>query len=436
MGETKLIPNGKAPTAATAEQRDLTRSQELYRTKFFANVILIASLVVLVVAKLLERRNPGFGFLAAFAEAAAIGGLADWYAVVVLFRRPLGLPIPHTAIIPANRRRIAERLGEFIETHFLAPEPVGAKLRQVDFAAAACEWLCDPERSDGLARFMLRLLPGTLMAAEHSGLRTFLARQLVEQIEAMKLAPLAAELMTAFTEDRRHQRILDELLLALNRLMTDPAALDAIRQKIRAELPTLLNLYRADAFLLKRIAKSAFTFLEEVREDENHPVRQEFDRFVSSFIEKVANSPDYAARLETIKRDLLGDERFADFAQGVWVSFRRFLEQSVRNPNTVLHAHLRGLLVEAGRKLAEDPRLRAHVNRGVVAVLETFVQDHKSGVSTFIADQVKAWDMEQLVKLIEINVGRDLQFIRFNGAMIGGLAGLGLYTAELLFKLA
>jgi uncharacterized membrane-anchored protein YjiN (DUF445 family) len=165
-------------------------------------------------------------------------------------------------------------------------------------------------------------------------------------------------------------------------------------------------------------------------------VRQEFDRFVSSFIEKVASSPEYAARLETIKRDLLDDQRFADFGQGVWVSFRRFLEQSVRNPNTVLHTHLRGLLVEAGRKLADDPRLRAHVNRGMVAVLETFVQDHKSGVSTFIADQVKTWDMDQLVKLIEINVGRDLQFIRFNGAMIGGLAGLGLYTAELLFKLA
>jgi uncharacterized membrane-anchored protein YjiN (DUF445 family) len=436
MGETKSTPSRKGPNAAAAERRDLTRSQELYRTKFFANGILIASLAVLVLAKLLERRNPGFGFLAAFAEAAAIGGLADWYAVVVLFRRPLGLPIPHTAIIPANRRRIAERLGEFIETHFLAPDPVGAKLRQVDFAAAACEWLCDPERSEGLARFILRLLPGTLTAAEHSGLRTFLAQQLVEQIEAMKFAPLAAELMTAFTEDRRHQRILDELLLTLNRLMTDPAALDAIRQKIRAELPTLLNLYRADAFLLKKIAKSAFTFLEEVRADEDHPLRQEFDRFVASFIEKIASSPDYAARLETVKRDLLGDRRFADFAQGVWVSFRRFIEQSVRSPNTVLHSHLRGLLVEAGRKLAEDPRLRAHVNRGMVAVLETFVQDHKSGVSTFIADQVKAWDMDQLVKLIEINVGRDLQFIRFNGAMIGGLAGLGLYTAELLIKLA
>ena len=313
---------------------------------------------------------------------------------------------------------------------------MGAKLRQVDFAAAASDWLCDPERSDGLARFILRLLPDALTAAEDSGLRGFLARRLIDQIEAVELAPLAAEVLTTVTEDRRHQRLLDELLLAVNRLMTDPVALDAIHQKIRAELPTLLNLYRADKFLLKKIAMSAFTFLEEVRADDNHPLRQEFDRFVVSFIEKIASSPEYAAKLEMFKRDLLADRRVADFAQSMWVSFRRFLEQSVRDPNSVLHAHLRGLLVEAGRKLADDARLRAHINRGMVVVLESFVHDHKGGVSTFIADQVKAWDMDQLVRLIEVNVGRDLQFIRFNGAIVGGLAGLALYTSEILLRLA
>src|SRR5262249_26956441 len=160
--------------------------------------------------------------------AATIGGLADWYAVVVLFRRPLGLPIPHTAIIPANQHRIAEGLGAFIEAHFLGAESVGAKLRQVDFAAAASEWLRDPERSEALAHFILRLLPEALNAAEQSGLRSFLVRQLVDHIEKVKIAPLAAGLMTTLTEDRRHQRILDEVLLALNRLMTDPVALDAI----------------------------------------------------------------------------------------------------------------------------------------------------------------------------------------------------------------
>jgi Protein of unknown function (DUF445) len=183
-------------------------------------------------------------------------------------------------------------------------------VRQVDFAEAASEWLRDAEQSEGLARFILRLLPEALTSAERSGLRGFLAQRLVNQIEATEVAPLAAELMTTFTEDRRHQRILDEVLLALNRLMTDPATRDAIRQKIRAELPTLLNLYRADKFLLKKIATSAFAFLEEVRADENHPLRHEFDRFVASFVEKIASSPEYAAKLDTFRRDLLADRRY------------------------------------------------------------------------------------------------------------------------------
>src|SRR5215472_13448545 len=409
MGETKLTQSRTAPTTAALDARDLASVRELKRTKWLAGGVLIASLAVLVVAKLLERHNPTFGFLAAFAEAATIGGLADWYAVVVLFKHPLGLPIPHTAIIPANHHRIAERLGGFVETHFLAPEPVRAKLRQVDFAGAASAWLRDAEQSEGLARFILRLLPEALTGAERSGLRGFLAQHLVDQIEAVDVAPLAAELMTTFTEDRRHQRILDELLLALNRLMADPVTLDAIRQKIRAELPTLLNLYRADRFLLKKIATSAFTFLEEVRADKNHPLRREFDRFVASFIDKIASSPEYAARLETFKRDLIADPRVGDLADGMWTSFRRLLEQIVRGSNSVLQTHLRGLLIEAGRKLADDPRLRAHINRGMVAVLENFVEDHKGGAATFIAEQIKAWDMDHLVRLIEINVGKDLQ---------------------------
>jgi uncharacterized membrane-anchored protein YjiN (DUF445 family) len=434
MGEPMSSQNRTPPATTKVDERDLARMLELKRTKLFAGGVLIASLAVLIVAKLLERHNPSFGFLAAFADAAAIGGLADWYAVVVLFRRPLGLPIPHTAIIPANHHRIAERLGGFVETHFLSAEPVRAKLRQVDFAGAASDWLRDGERSDGLARFILRLLPEALTGAERSGLRDFLAQQLVDQIEAVEVAPLAAELMTAFTEDRGHQRILDEVLLALNRLMTDPIALDAIRRKIRAELPTLLNLYRADKFLLAKIATSALTLLEEVRADENHPLRHEFDRFVASFIERIASSPEYAAKLEMFRRELLADRRFAEFARGMWDSFRRFLERSVHSPGSLLHAHLQALLVEGGRKLADEPRLRAHINRGMVVILESFVREHKSGVSTFIADQVKAWDMDQLVRLIELNVGKDLQFIRFNGAMVGGLAGLALYTAELLLK--
>jgi uncharacterized membrane-anchored protein YjiN (DUF445 family) len=436
MGAAASTQGRKALSTITLDQSDRARLRELQRMQLLASGVLVASLAILILAKILEHHSRGFGFLAAFAEAAMIGGLADWYAVVVLFRRPLGLPLPHTAIIPANHHQIAERLGAFIETHFLAPETIGAKLRQIDFAAAGSEWLRDPQRSDGLARFILRLLPGALTAVEDSGLRSFLARQLIDQVEAVQVAPLAAELMTTFVEERRHQRLLDEFLFALARLMSDPVALDAIRQKIRAELPTLLNLYRADRFLLKKIATSTFMLLKEVAADENHPLRKEFDRLVTLFIQKIGSSPEYAAKLEAFKRDFIAGPSVANFAQSMWASLRYFFEQNARSANSGLHPHLRELLIEAGYKLADDPRMRAHINHGIVALLEGFVQEHKGGVATFIANQVKAWDIDQLVQLIKINIGKDLQFIRFNGAMVGGLAGLMLYTGEILLKLA
>jgi uncharacterized membrane-anchored protein YjiN (DUF445 family) len=425
----------RSPSLAL-DARDRVKLRALQRTKLAATLVLVASVAVLVVARLLEHRwHPAFGFLAAFAEAATIGGLADWYAVVVLFKRPLGLPIPHTAIIPANQQRIADSLGEFIEVRFLSPEPVAAKLRQVDFAAAVSEWLSDRERSAGLARFILRLLPEALTAADQSGLRDFIAQRAVDQVRAVKLAPFAAGLLATFTQDRRHQQILDEVLTALNRLMSDAAALEALRLKIRAELPTLLNLYRADQYVLNKLVASGYSFLEEVRADANHPLRHEFDRFVASFIDQLATSPEYAAKVETLKADVLAYPQLAELAHGMWESFRHFLEQHVAKSDSPLHAHLQNLLVEAGRQLAEDERLRADINRGMVAMLTTFIEKQKSGVSAFIAEQVKSWDMEQLIRLIEINIGKDLQYIRFNGAMIGGLAGLLLYSAGLLLKL-
>jgi uncharacterized membrane-anchored protein YjiN (DUF445 family) len=433
-GRNRVFPSEGAMRSTSFDSQDLAKLRELQSVKRLAALVLAASLALLVVAKLLERQFSGFGFLAAFAEASTIGGLADWYAVVVLFRRPLGLPIPHTAIIPANRRRIAEQMGEFIETHFLAPGPVAAKLRRIDFAAAMSEWLIDADRSDRLARFLVRLLPRLLTAVESSGLRAYLAQQFLRQIEELKMAPFAAGLLTAFTHDRGHQRILDEVLAAVSRLMTDRATLEAIRRKIRAELPTLLNFYRADKLLLKKIAAATFEFIEEVRLDENHPLRGEFDRFIASFIDKIESAPEYAERLETLKRELLADPRVADLAADIWTSFRRFLEENIR-PNSALQAHVREVLIDAGRDLADDPRLRSHINRGMTAFLEAFVQEHKGGVAVFVADQVKSWDMDQVVRLLEINLGKDLQFVRFNGAIVGGLAGLALYAGQILLHL-
>src|SRR5712672_3539823 len=212
---------------------DAARAAELRRVKALATLVLAGTLAVFITAKSLLHVHPVFGFVAAFAEAATIGGLADWYAVVALFRRPLGLPIPHTAIIPRNHLRIADTLGEFIETNFLATEPVEARLRDVDFAALVAYWLADRERAAALADFVLRLLPQTLGAIDQSGLKAFLGKRIMTELERVELAPLAAGLLSAVTEKGRHQRLLDELLGALDKLLTNQQALDTLREKIR-----------------------------------------------------------------------------------------------------------------------------------------------------------------------------------------------------------
>ena len=274
------------PLDAAAE----AKRSALRRTKLMATTALGLCVVVFAGAKSLEGRYPWLGFVAAFAEAATIGGLADWYAVVALFRRPLGLPIPHTAIIPENQNRIADNLGRFIEVNFLAPGPVREKLAEVDFSALVADWLAGPERAAGLASFVSRLVPRMLAAIDQTGLRGFVADRMTKELDKVQLAPLAAELLSALTDDRRHQKLFDEFIRVVSRFLSDEQALATMREKIREELPSLFNMFRADAYLLKKIVASAGSLLEEVRADPDHPARVEFDRFVHGFSERLPTS--------------------------------------------------------------------------------------------------------------------------------------------------
>jgi uncharacterized membrane-anchored protein YjiN (DUF445 family) len=422
-------PSRLAPSLARSPT-DLERSRDLARIKIVATALLAFSVVVALVARSLESRHWSLGYVAAWAEAAAVGGLADWYAVVALFRHPCGIPFPHTAIISNNRERIAESFGDFVEEQFLAPDPIEQKLKSVDFAAAASEWLADEERSLSLSQFALRLMPQALSAVEETGLRSFMARHVVEQIEAMEVAPLAAKLISAFVEDQRHQRIFDEVLVGLDRLLRDDQTLDAVREKIRGEMPSLFSLFRADAYVLRRLVALISNFIHEAQSDPNHPLRHDFDRFVRDFVEKLGSSPEYADRAETLKRELLARPEIRDLAEDLWQSVKRFLETDARSDNSILEFHLGRFLTDLGRKLAQEPRLRTEINAGMVKVLQAFVQSQKREIARFIADQIRSWDIDQMVNIIELNIGRDLQYIRLNGTFIGGLAGLGLYATQ------
>ena len=416
------------------EQKDSGR--ELGRIKVVATFVLACTLSLFLVSRYFSSAHPAFGFVAAFAEAATIGGLADWYAVVALFRKPLGLPIPHTAIVPNNRDRIADKLGEFIETHFLAADPVNEKLRQVDFAAFASDWLSDRSRSTDLAGFVLRLLPAAMEASEQAGLTAFVARRVMAELQAVDLAPLARTILKGVVNQGRHRPLLDGVLDAVHEFLGRPETIAALREKARQELPTLLRLYRTEGFLVKKAVAFAIAFLEEIRSDPDHPFRGEFDRMVLSFADRIETDTAFAERIAGLKRFLLSRLKLGRLADAFWADARSFISRSAEGGSTVLQNHLANVFVEVGRALATDPEIRSDINYGVATILSSFVKDQKAGVSSFIADQVKSWDVAHLVELIEANVGKDLQYIRFNGSVIGGLAGLVLYTAERLMHLS
>ena len=434
MTYPQIVMNASA-TFSFDTPGDAQRAADLRRVKALATLVLVSTLALFIVAKWLLPVHPVFGFIAAFAEAATIGGLADWYAVVALFKRPLGLPIPHTAIIQSNQARIADKLGEFIQVHFLEAGPVEAKLKEIDFGSFVADWLRDRKRSDDLARFALRLLPEAVSATESSGLMTFIIRRMSSQLQAIDLAPLAAGTLRGFVAEGRHQILFDDLLRVMHETLNQKETMAMIREKVRAELPTLLRLYRADKFLVSKIVASATAFFNEVRSDPNHPFRGEFDRMVLSFVDRLGTDQAYIDRIDGLKRDLLARPELADLARTVWANTRAFIERSASGETQVLQHHLAGMFVAAGEALAGDAELRGEINKGLVTVLRSFVADQKRGVSAFISDQVKAWNMTQLISLIEINIGRDLQYIRFNGSLIGGLAGLALYSVEFLLRL-
>src|SRR5271166_1747581 len=435
-GVTDRRSRDAGPELQATASDEAQKALALSRIKFAATALLASCGLLFILARMLEPKLPAFAWLGAFAEAAMIGGLADWYAVVALFRRPLGLPIPHTAIIPSNQQRIAEKLGEFIKEEFLDAAPVEVKLNQTDFASFFSEWLDDRKRSGDLARFMLRLMPEAIAAAESSGLKSFVARRAQAQLQSIDFTPLAAGALRTFVQDGGHQRLLDDVMAAVHEVLNKPETLAAIREKIRAELPTLLKFYRADAYLMKKVAASAASFFEDVRTNPEHPLRGEIDRLAVSLIVRLETEPAVAAQLAEVERNLLSRPEVGELAERLWSNVKIFIERSARAETSTLQRRLAELLREVGAQLAADPEMRAEINRGCVTAASKLIAEHKSEVSTFIADQVKGWNMGQLINVIELNVGRDLQYIRFNGTLIGGLAGLLLHAGEMLLRMS
>ncbi len=418
-----------SPSSVLSES-DHEKLAQLRRIKWTATAVLVACFVLFLVARGAQDQYPNLAYVAAFAEAATIGGLADWYAVVVLFRYPMGIKVPHTAIIPNNQARIADNLGAFLESNFLSQQIVRAKLEEIDFASGMIDWLGDPARSRQLSGFAVQVVPDVLAAIEESGFKDFAAGKIAEQVQKTEIAPVATKLIDAFVADGRYQALLDEIVNAIDRVMHDEETLKSIQKKVGDELPTVLYVLQADSVILKRIVKVTGSLMSDVKQDPNHPLRQEFQELFESYVERMKTSRRFSRRVELFKKELIARPEIASLADRIWDNLGDYVARDARSDNPVLAEQLAGMMVGLARQIEKDSKLRAQINRGLVSTLTALIHENKAQVSQFVSDEVKSWDIQQLVRLIEANVGKDLQYIRFNGMLIGGIAGTILFMIE------
>ena len=387
--------------AVSLNPQDRRKLDELRRIKFLATTVLVVCFFTLIITKLLAANYPSLAIIAAFAEAATIGGLAGWYAVVALFKRPLGLPIPHTAIIPRNQDRIADNLGAFIEENFLAAGPVRQKLQEVDFADEMIKWLSDRGRSASLASFVAKLAPQMLHAVEETGLKGFASERVTTQLKQTDMSPVVMEVLSGLTKDGRHQQLMDELVDALHRFLSNEDAIEAIRKRVAEEMPSALIIFRADEAILRRILKTAGALLEEVKANKGHELRDEFESFFKKYVRRLKRSKTFAKRIDTMKSQLLGRPEVTGMADQLWATLVEFVETDVAADDSILIERLTDLLVDVAQNLKGEDQLRSDINAGMATAVSTFVDAQKHNLSKFVAEQVKSWDFNQMTLLIE-----------------------------------
>jgi uncharacterized membrane-anchored protein YjiN (DUF445 family) len=420
------------PIADEAEKQ-----QALERMQRRATGLLIAAGVLFLVARWFESRHAWLGYVRAFAEAAMVGGLADWFAVTALFRRPLGLPIPHTAIVPTRKDRIGRSLGLFVQRNFLSPEVVGAKLRAAKVGEKAARWLAEPRHARMVARQVATGLSGAAEVLRDEDVQGFVERSLVSRARRVQVAPVIGRALTLLTAGGRHQELLDEALRLASRLVSENEEL--IRDRIAAEAPWWMPGAVEDRIHEKVVAAVERT-LQDVAANPEHELRERFDEAVRGFAERLRTRPETIARAEAIKEDMLAHPAVRDYAATVWSDVKSALGryatadvEAAEDGQGALAAVERGL-VSLGNAILADPALTAKVDAWVLDAALFAVEQYRSEVSALIESTVAGWDPDVTSRRIEIQIGRDLQFIRINGTLVGGLVGLVLYTVGRLME--
>lgn len=408
-----------------ALQDETSRRIALQRMKRWASALLVFFLGLFIVAKMLEPAHPWLAYVRATAEAALVGGLADWFAVTALFRHPLGIPIPHTAIMQKQKDRVGRILGNFVQNHFLSRAVLEQRLAGVHPAERAATWMSEEANRVRLARQLAGGLARAVEALPEAGVREFMQKSAANRLEEVQLAPLVGDVLTVAASGSRPQELLNEVIRMISGAMRDGH--DAIREKVRAESPKWLPLGVRDA-VAERIAGGIERVLAEMTADANHPIRKKFDTAVADFITRLKSSPEMLARMERLKQELLGHPIVEDLVSSVWDRARRAAVRYRTDPSQASLQPLEEVLAGLGESLATSEELRVEVDRFLTDVVTSLLEQHRQEVADLIAATVADWDPEVAAGRIELAVGRDLQFVRLNGTLVGGLAGLIIYS--------
>ncbi|HEX8696238.1 MAG TPA: DUF445 domain-containing protein [Longimicrobium sp.] len=431
LTETTHAPVPQAGTLKLQPIKDEELKREaLEKMKFRATGLLVAAAVVNVIARILEVRWPGFGYLRATAEAAMVGGLADWFAVTALFRYPMGIKIPHTAIVPNRKDRIGRSLGSFVQNNFLSPPVISMRLKHAQIARKLADWLSDPAHAEVVGRHAAAAVSGVMQVLRDEEVQEVIEDTVVRRVRETQVAPLMGNVLSLVTAENRHQELLNAALRLIDRLVDENR--DALRQRIRAELPWWVP-SPIDEKIYQKIINGVDHTLDEVASDPNHPLRARFNEAVAEFIERLKSSPELIERGEHIKEEVLEHPAVRGYSASLWTDLKASVLRHAADPGSEFRGRIAHTVNRFAESLREDEELLAKIDGWIEGAVLYFVEQYRGEVAELISSTVQAWDPEDTTRKIELQIGKDLQFIRINGTLVGGLAGLLIYAISQFF---
>ncbi|WP_235840024.1 DUF445 domain-containing protein [Derxia lacustris] len=397
----------------------------------FALGLLAAAALLYGTAVALHNSHPAWGYVAAFAEAAMVGAIADWFAVAALFRHPLGLPIPHTAIVPANKERIGANLAEFICAHFLSDEQVLAKLHGLKAGARLADWLARPDNAHAVGRQLVALARYGLEALDDDRLRAWLRVTVVARLERVDVSALAGQLLDLLTADRRHQALLDEVLMQIALLLDDPAVQQRIAGAVGEEVGYLRYLglkNMAGNFAADKLVAGVGRLLGDMAADPQHELRLKFDAFAAEFIDKLKHDPAFRLRAAALRDEALAHPALAAYLHELWSELLGWLRDDLARADSTLARRLADAALTLGARLAADRPMQDWIDAQLVAAAPPLIGRYREDIRRYIVARVAAWNTEEMTAELERHLGRDLQFVRINGTVVGGLVGLAIHA--------